>query len=156
MSTQFFIDDDFTGKRESSNKTDSDGFCADEFYVILDKPYQYYEGDNLDEFVQDKTYRVYSDLNEKCRMLDGQLQDFMYAKASKDIKFIQLYDSDSVSSAPRVKLCVSVDRWFNLSISVHGKYVPFSHEIWDTLNYKCYNIKTIQKVWVDFVFLHKI
>ena len=77
-------------------KTDSDGFSADEFYGVLDQPYQYYEGDNLSK-INVTSYTV----TLKCRALNNA--DFMFVKVSKGIKFMQIYDSDTISSIPRVK-----------------------------------------------------
>ena len=46
ISTRLFNAADQTVK-DTPEKCDSDGFSADEFYVVLDKPYRYYEGANL-------------------------------------------------------------------------------------------------------------
>ena len=48
------------------NSVDSDGFHADEFFVILDKPCRYCPDIDLDDFVENESLRLLSEFHEKC------------------------------------------------------------------------------------------
>ena len=93
----------------SREGTDSDGFTANEFYVVLDKPYKYCPDDNLDELVNDQKARLFSELRETCRqeIVDS---NYLYNNNSLDIEYVQLYGGDDCCKMPRVKACIAVSR----------------------------------------------
>lgn len=134
-----------TVKRKYHELVDSDGYAADEFYVILDKPYRYNPHEDLDKFSSDVLSRRYCRLREDCRQKIKD-SDFMNFEASKEIKYIQLYDSDSVSEVPRVKLCVTVSKDFTVKIQVHGHNIPDTHEIWGAVQKVCFESDHVEEV----------
>ncbi|XP_053385111.1 uncharacterized protein LOC128550306 [Mercenaria mercenaria] len=130
---------------ENFEIVDSDGYHADEFYVILDKPYRYCAEDDLEEFVSSHKCRMYSAFREECKSSIIDLQDFVPVKSSKEIKFVRLYDSDSAYSSPRVQMCLCVDSDFCISISVHGRSLPDTHTIWKDIGRTCNTLASVQK-----------
>lgn len=131
-----FIEDDTSNilrknLSEIPEAVDSDGCAANEFYVILDKPYQYYEHDHLDQFVVNRNARRYSALKEACKKIDVKKFDLL--KSLSNITFIQVYEND----IPKIKVVVSVLRNFEICISVHGTRLSLFHEIYDRLPQYC-------------------
>ena len=150
MGSFFVTDLETPAVAVSSEQTDSDGFTADEFYVVLCKPFKYCPDDNLDEFVLAKKSRLFSELRESCRQEIND-SNFMYMTNSKDIKYIQLYDSDHCSDIPRVKACVAVSRNFELKIAVHENHIPADHVIWENVAKSCFNVDSVKRVLSEFM-----
>ena len=124
---------------------DSDGFAANEFYVILHKIFKYDSSEDLDSFVLNKVYlwekARYTGLKEQCK-LEVRHTLFSYLSSSSCIRYIQVYDN----RMPVVKLCVSVCEDFSVEIMVHGNQVPSSLELWTKIPRKCYSINDIRLV----------
>ena len=123
-------------------EVDSDGFEANEFYVILHKIFKYDSSEDLDSFVLNKVClwnrAKYMSLKERCK-LEGHHDGFTFLSSSSYIRYIQVYDHEM----PVVKLCVSVSEDFSVKIMVHGKPVPLSHELWTKIPSKCFSVNDI-------------
>lgn len=91
----FFVNDGTTESYETPLERvecfDSDGCHADEFFVILDKPYRYCPDTDLDEFVENESLRIFSEFRENCKRHITN-DNFTYMKSSNDLKFIHLYE----------------------------------------------------------------
>ena len=130
---------------QDTDSSDCDGYSAGEFYVILDKPYQYYPDDDLDTFVNCETYRLYSQLRDKCSTTE--FQDFDLLKnSSKEIRLVQLYDAE----VPKVKISVTVKSDFKVQIVCQDKLIPPSHDIWSDIPRECYNVDSLMKILKTF------
>ena len=79
----------------------------------------------------------------KKEITDGK---FEYIQSSKDLKFIELYDSDNYWDSPRVKICVCVGEDFKIQINVHGRKIPDDHSIWDSNSRYCNSVDCLQLV----------
>ena len=124
---------------------DSDGFTADEFYVVLDQVYQYNANDDLDTLVksslQMRIMAQYLALKELCRTFHHDKFENVLT-TSQYIRFIQLYDGIS----PVVKLCVTVKHDFGVDITVHGRPIPADHEIWSRVPSLCKSVTNIELI----------
>lgn len=148
LGDSFFIATDSTECEETPvvghQYFDSDGAQADEFFVILDKPYRYSPDIDLDDFVAKVNLYIFNKLRQNCKMLI--MNEFTYMESSNDLKFIQLYDSDKYWDSPRVKTCVCVGRDFKIHISVHGIKIPDNHLIWVSIGRYCNSVKGVHYV----------
>ena len=139
---------------DNFEEIDSDGFEANEFYVILDRVYKYDHSENLDTFVLNKVYlrnqAQYSSLKDQCKS-EGHHEGFSFLSSSSFVCYIQIYDNEM----PVVKLCVSVREDFSINIMVHGKQVPSSHQLWTKIPQKCFSVDDIKRV-LHIVSLYKV
>ena len=119
---------------------EEDNLTANEYYVILDKPYQYYEHDDLDAFVASAKARLLSQFKEDAMSLENE--QFECKRKSNFIRFIQMYDEDTC----KVKLAVTISQDFTVSIQVHDEIVSTSHEIWADIPTTCYSLCALEKV----------
>ena len=127
---------------QTLEEIDSDGFKANEFFVVLHKVFRYDSSEDLDTFVHNKVYlwnqAKYMSLKERCK-LEGHHDGFTFLSSSSYIRYIQVYDNEM----PIVKLCVSVSDDFSVKIMVHGKIVPLSHELWTKIPSRCFSVYDI-------------
>ncbi|XP_052255056.1 uncharacterized protein LOC127860808 [Dreissena polymorpha] len=115
---------------------------ADEYYVIINKhAFQYYEHDDLDLFVQSRKARLFSKFKEDCSYIDND--DYVCHKKSNSVRFVQMYDSDDLM---KLKLAVSVNEDFSVSIQVHDKKLPSNHEIWSSIPRICTTTFTMSRI----------
>ena len=150
LSDTFFLSEDYTPAIEVEDElTDSDGFTANEFYVVLDRATRYCPDDNLDELVSSERARLFSEFRERCRQIVHE-GDFMYLHSSKDVKFIQVYEGDEFSEEPRVKCCVTVTRNFDVKLSVHHREVPTNHTIWEVFGRSCCTTDSLRRLLSEF------
>jgi len=150
LSDFFFLCEGDTPATEVEGElTDSDGFTANEFYVVLDRATRYCPDDNLDELVFSERERLFSEFRERCRQ-NVHESDFMYLHSSKDVKFIQIYEGDEFSEEPRVKSCVTVTRNFDVKLSVHHREVPANHFIWKVIGRSCFTTDSLKRLLSEF------
>ena len=125
-----------------SELVDSDGFSAHEFYVICadNKSYQYFSHDDLEQFVDNKSYRIYSQLKEDCSVLDKG--DFTLVRNSKSLRFVESYDSD----IPKLKRAVSVGTDFKVTVAVQNRLLPEQHELWQSIPKFCTSARTLDRI----------
>ena len=123
---------------------DSDGYSADEFYVILNEVYKYHPQQNLDEIVSCVHNKIFSELKSKCKAIGND--QFFWVPCSEDIKFISIYDSDGVSVSPRIKSCIRVTKNIKVEIFVHSKRLPGHHPIWSSIKENCYSVLQLENV----------
>ena len=139
--------------QNNCEKKDSDGFEANEFYVVLDKVYRYEPDCDLDVYTCSKTEEyqssMYENLKERCK--NEEIKNFTFLKTSSYIRFIQVYDSES----PTVKLCVTIRNDFSVGITVHGQELPSSHEIWTRIPLKCSTFEEIRRT-LDVISYYKV
>ena len=145
----FLADGESSSDKPNPESTDSDGFEADEFYVILDKPYKYSADVDLDTFVANEQCLVFRSLHEHCRTQIPTSDKFQYMSKCKDVTYIELYDSDQHCSTPRIKSSISVSDTFELSIHVHEIPLPAYHPIWQKYGRLCYSVASVRRVLED-------
>lgn len=122
---------------DSKKVEDSDGFSADEFYVVINKPVKYSVEDNVDSIIEREQTKAFNHLLEH-----SYRSNFTKFRGSSSLRLVQIYDSD----IPKLKLCVSVNRDFCVKIAVHDKLLPSSHMIWEMIPRYCPNVGAIDKV----------
>ena len=83
----------------------------------------------------------YDHLKNKCES-EVKHEGYSFLTSSSCIRFIQVYDQEM----PVVKLCVTVNQDFSVSIMVHGKPLPSSHQIWTEIPTKCFTVEDIKRV----------
>ena len=85
---------------------------------------------------QESTYET---LNQRCKK--DEIEGFSFLGSSTLIRYIQVYDSES----PLVKMCVSIRKDFSVGITVHGRELPASHEIWYRIPSRCLKFEDLRK-----------
>lgn len=116
---------------------------ADEYYVVIDKVYQYDTNDDVDQLTQSKHELLYADLKQKCSSELQQCEGFSNLSTSKYIRYIQMYEDDKNAL---VKVCVTVTAAFSVNVVVHGVNVPIDHEIWLHIPYCCSTIGHVKTI----------
>ncbi|XP_052221108.1 uncharacterized protein LOC127837777 [Dreissena polymorpha] len=115
---------------------------ADAYYVIINKhAFQYYEHDDLDRFVQKRKDILFSKFKKECSYIDND--DYVCFKKSQSVRFVQLYDSDDLM---KMKLAVSVNEHFSVSIQVHDKKLLSNHKIWSSIPRVCTTVSTMSRI----------
>ena len=129
-------------KNGDSEQEDSDGFSANEFFVICDdnNSYQYFHHDDLDEYVSNERKRIYRYLKNQCMTLGRD--DFSLIRNSESLWLVQCYDSDT----PKLKLTVSVRSDFSVVVAVQDRILPANHNLWESVPRTCANVKTLEKI----------
>ena len=137
-----------------SELTDSDGFSANEFFVICDdnKAYQYSKNDDLDEFVTKERLRIYTDLKNQCGTWNMYHTDFSnhytgrdafsLIRTSKSLRYVECCDSD----VPKLKRAVSVRSDLSVAVAVQDRILPANHVLWESVPRTCANVKTLEKI----------
>lgn len=116
---------------------DSDGFAADEFYVVINKPVRYSVEDNVDIIIEQERTKAFN------RLLEHTYRNnFTKIRGSNSLRLVQIYDSD----IPRLKLCVSVNHDLCVKIAVHDKLLASGHVIWEKNPRYCPNVGALEKV----------
>ncbi|KAK6167570.1 hypothetical protein SNE40_021564 [Patella caerulea] len=106
---------------------DCDGSNAQEFYVILDRPYKYEHCEGPDKFVKKRLEEIYKSLKNKCikQKLSSKVK-FELVKHSKFIRYVKLIDSE----IPKIQICVTVKNNLSAEVIVHGKVIAHDHPLW--------------------------
>ncbi|XP_060555293.1 uncharacterized protein LOC132716130 isoform X2 [Ruditapes philippinarum] len=125
----------------SDKQVDNDNLKADEYFLILDKPYQYYEQDDIDALIATETARVFDKLKEEAKYSKNNTS-FICNRHSNFIRFVSLYDEDIV----KLKVVFTVSHDFTISIQVHEKKLPSSHEIWTVIPSVCYTFRVLERI----------
>ena len=136
----FFIDDCRLDQPVLSEIDDNE--TADEYYVILDKPYRYYDHDDLDLYVQSESARVFSEFKENTKSIENE--NFMCNRSSDRVSFVQLYDNALV----KVKKAVNVDKDFYVTIQVNEQKLSTTHDIWrfDRVPRVCHTSRALEHI----------
>lgn len=101
---------------------------ADTYYIVLEKVYD----DFSDPVVNAARYEM---LKTDCK---SELQEHEgFCCLSTSFMYVTL------NNFPVVKTCVITDRSFSVDISVHGKPVPRSDKIWDSIPRFCFTKEQI-------------
>lgn len=117
--------------------TDSDGMSGEEFFVVLDKVYQYQPTVDLDAFVNGIRY---SNLKSKCKTMN---EKFLLVPNSTYIRYITLYENmDGVT----IQSCSTIREDFTADITVHKTKLSADHLIWNNLPSKFTSLKSIEKL----------
>ncbi|KAL4222548.1 hypothetical protein ACF0H5_018587 [Mactra antiquata] len=109
---------------------------ADEHYIVLDRVYN----DVLDPHTNGVHYQT---LKSECRSKLQGYNDFSYMTASKFVRYIQCYESELANSCV-VKSMITTDKNFMMNVSVHGRPVTGSHEIWNRIPRHCFTRKLVK------------
>ena len=130
----FFLDadsdDDFVGNEDivtshsPEELLDSDLCSANQFYVVLDKIYEYDPYSDLDNFVSDKQRQRYSILNDTLSTVN--VGNFLKTKDQDRIRFVNLYNSEN----PGIKTCVTILPDFTADVRVHRISISKNHRLW--------------------------
>ena len=133
----FFLDDesdaDFSGNEDTTTShspeelLDSDLCSANQFYVVLDKIYEYDPNKDLDSLVSHKQKQRYFTLDEALSSVN--VGNFLKTKDHDRIRFVHLYNSDN----PGIKTCVTILPNFTADVKVHRISVSKNHRLWSGL-----------------------
>ena len=132
----FFLDDDsddFSGNEDTTTSNspeellDSDLCSANQFYVVLDKIYEYDPNKDLDSLVSHKQKQRYFTLDEALSSVN--VGNFLKTKDHDRIRFVHLYNSDN----PGIKTCVTILPNFTADVKVHRISVSKNHRLWSGL-----------------------
>ena len=129
------------GNEDSETINDlNDNLRADEYYVILDKPYQYSEPEDDDQVMLTESVRIFNDLKRHAKQLDNC--DIACYRHRNFLRFASFCEGEIV----KVKVVVTVFNDFTVSIQVHDKKIPYDHEIWTYIPKVCYSISVLKRI----------
>ena len=118
-------DNDQSAQIEDSTATvDSDGFSADEYFLVYGTSAQQYQPDDDLALAALTLQNLRKDiLDNKNKINEITALGFEFLKSTSGVHIVQFYESDTVE----VKLCVTVNSDLTPTIAVHGKKLPSSH-----------------------------
>ncbi|XP_070547240.1 uncharacterized protein [Ptychodera flava] len=123
----FFNDlKNYENKVIESEEIDIEGHSANEFIVILDKPYVYDPAIDVDNFIFSKLCNDVKQCNNLCGFTI--LEDASDSKCN--LKLVSLY---SDSACPSVKMSLKIDCNFVPTLYVHRVHLDLQHDFWKGL-----------------------
>lgn len=107
---------------------------ADEFYVIIDgEHYRHEAHQNVDNVIHTILLASLERLKNAVDEHENFVvqQDFSVIKSTRKLNLIQFYELDN---SVAIKTCLTIDHHLKPLVTVHGKPLPLSHDVYKTIS----------------------